>query len=98
MNRKLSINLYIGEHHFPLTVTSEEEEILRKAAKLLDDKLKFWQGKSKYASFPKDKMMAGAALTVIAELLEQNKVAGKDKIERELEDIRITLEDCMLSD
>ncbi len=98
MERKLSINLYIGEHHFPLTVTSKEEEVLREATRLLNDRLKSWQGEAKYDTLPKDKLMAGAALTVIANLLEQNQIAGKDKIEQNLEEIRIILEDCLLED
>lgn len=96
MDKKISINLYIAEHHFPLTVTNEEEEILREATKLLNTKLQSWQNEAKYSGFTKDKMMAGAALTVVAELLEQNKIAGKDTIEKQLEDIRITLEDNII--
>lgn len=96
MEKKISINLYIAEHHFPLTVTSEEEEVLRKAAKMLNSKLKSWQNEAKYSGLSRDKMMAGAALTIIAELLEKNKITGKDSIEKELEDIRITLENSMI--
>lgn len=96
MKNKISINLYIAEHHFPLTVTNEEEEVLRKAAKLINDKLKDWQVEAKYKGLSKDKMMAGAALTVVAELLDKERFTGKDKIEKELEDIRIALEDSMI--
>ncbi len=94
MNRKLSINLYVGEHHFPLTVTAEEEEVLRKATKLLNDRLR--ESAVKYPAFTKDKLMTVSALTVVTELLEQNKITGKDKVEQELEEIRIILEDSMM--
>lgn len=96
MQKKISINLYIAEHHFPLTVTSKEEEVLRKAAKMLNEKLVIWQNEARYKGLEKGKIMAGAALTVIAELLDQNKIAGKDTLERELEEIRIMLEDSMI--
>lgn len=96
MEKKISINLYIAEHHFPLTVTTEEEEILRKAAKLLNDKLSLWQKEAKYKGLQKQKMIAGASLTVIAELLVQTKIAGKDILEKELEEIHMLLEDNMV--
>lgn len=96
MQKKISINLYIAEHHFPLTVTNKEEEVLREAAKLLNNKFEIWQSEAKYSGLNKDKMMTGAALTVIAELLEQTKIAGKDTVERDLEEIRIILEDSMI--
>lgn len=96
MEKKISINLYVVGHHFPLKVTNKEEEILRKAEKLLNSKMKIWQNEVKYKGFGQEKMMAGAALTVVAELIEKMEIAGQDKIEENLEEIRIMLEDSII--
>ncbi|PVX50841.1 cell division protein ZapA [Balneicella halophila] len=97
MEKKISINLYIAEHHFPLTVTTEEEEVLRKAAKLLNDKIRTWQNETKHSTLSQEKIMAGVALEVVGSLIKENKIQDKDSIENDLEEIRIMLEDSIIN-
>ncbi len=96
MEKEISINLNIAEHRFPLTIKREEEEVLRKAADLLNNKFKAWRADIKYRGFEGSKLLALAALEVVAEQLEKNKLTGKDKIEKELEEIHMLLEDSMI--
>ncbi len=97
MNKEISIKLKIAEHQFPLKVKEErEEEILRKAAKLLNDRFEFWQKEGKHQNFSKDKLMTVVALEVVTKLLEKNRIESKDIIEEKLEEIRILLEDGIM--
>ncbi len=96
MGKEISINLNIAEHRFPLTIRKEEEEVLRKAAGLLDNKFRVWRADVKYRGFEGSKLIALAALEVVAEQLEKNKLTGKDKIEKEIEEIHMLLENGMI--
>jgi len=43
MNDSFTINLYIADKHYPLTIKRSEEEQVRKAAKLINDKISFYR-------------------------------------------------------
>ena len=39
MDETFTINLYVAEKHYPLKIKRSEEELVRKAAKLINDKI-----------------------------------------------------------
>ena len=43
MSEKLSIRIQIGGRHYPLSIAPEKEEVIRKAAKLLNERMKSYQ-------------------------------------------------------
>ena len=45
MDDKLSIRINIGDKYYPLRIERSEEEIIRKAAKTINDKLTQYRGK-----------------------------------------------------
>lgn len=95
MKERISINLFVAEKKFPLTIDREQEETLRKASKLLDDKLKQFRSEQKYAQIDTERIIIGASLSIISELLNELKIEGQDSVERELEDIKMMLEDSI---
>lgn len=95
MSRKTSINLYIEEHHFSFTATEREEELLRKATELLNNRIKRTH-KETDGAYETSKNLAVSALLVIAELLGKLDIESVDVLEGELEEIKRILEDSIL--
>lgn len=44
MDETFTINLYVAEKHYPLKIKRSEEELVRKAAKLINDKIAQYRG------------------------------------------------------
>ena len=44
MDDTFTINLYVAEKHYPLKIKRSEEELVRKAAKLINDKIAQYRG------------------------------------------------------
>ncbi|OQX98527.1 MAG: cell division protein ZapA [Bacteroidetes bacterium 4572_117] len=68
MDEKLSIRLKIADKYYPLKVERNEEERLRKAAKLINDKI--LQYKQKYSSKDTQDFMAMVSLQFATKFLE----------------------------
>ncbi len=71
---KLSINVNIGNRVYPLTIDREEEELIRKAAKRVNDNMK--QLETTYSVSDKQDLLAMTALFFSNKALEVD-----DKIE-----------------
>lgn len=89
---KLSINVNIGNRVYPLTIDREEEELIRKAAKRVNDNMK--QLGSTYEVSDKQDLLAMTALFFSNKALEVD-----DKIDNisgtvtdKLKDIEVDLE------
>lgn len=89
---ELSIKVTIADRTYPLTIKREEEEEIRKAAKMINDNVE--ELLSKYAVKDKQDLLAMTALQYSSELLngkkntvEDDGVIGKIQlIEQELSD------------
>lgn len=68
MEEKLSIRVNIADRYYPLKIESEDEEKIRKAAKLINDKV--FQYKTKYADKDIQDFLAMAALQFVIRLIE----------------------------
>jgi len=91
MNEKLSIRVNIADKYYPLKIDRNEEERIRKAAKLINEKV--LQYKQKYADKDVSDFMAMTALqntTRMVELEERHDVnslaEGIKEITEELEE------------
>ena len=80
---ELSIKVNIADRNYPLTVKTDEEEKVRKAAKLINDKLKIY-GKA-FAVNDKQDIISMCALEVATELIslqEASAIAEQDVSEQ----------------
>ncbi|HKL72439.1 MAG TPA: cell division protein ZapA, partial [Marinilabiliaceae bacterium] len=67
-DNKLSINVKVAERSYPLRVDREDEERIRQAAKLINDKI--LQYKQKYSDKDVQDFLAMAALQYVIKALE----------------------------
>ena len=93
---ELSIKVNIADRFYPLTIGEHEEETVRKAAKLINDKLKHLQ--QHFAVKDKQDMLSMISLEIATELLTmKEKASGEDssvytellKIKELLNDVKI---------
>ena len=84
MDDKLSINVNIAERMYPLRVDRKDEESIRKAAKIINDKL--IQYKQKYASKEVQDCLAMASLQFVIQKFDteqRNDLSGMvEELER----------------
>ncbi len=82
MDDKLAIKVQIAERFYPLKIEVREEEKIRKAAKLINDKL--LQYKQRYTDKDPQDFLAMAALQFVIQLLDceskQNFVSLEDDL------------------
>lgn len=95
MTEKIPINLTIAERRFSLQAERQEEEALRKAAKLLDNRIKQFREEYKSVSLNMEQIIIGASLSVVSELLDELNIGGRYNIERGLDEIKMMLEDSI---
>ena len=68
MDEKLSIKVNVAERFYPLKIDRNDEEKIRKAAKMINEKVN--QYKEKYADKDTSDFLAMAALQFVIRLLE----------------------------
>lgn len=68
MEEKLSIRVNIADRYYPLKIARSDEERIRKAAKLINDKI--LQYKQKYIDKDNQDFLAMAALQFVIKMLE----------------------------
>jgi len=77
MDDKLSIRVNVADRYYPLKIGRDEEEKIRKAARLINEKV--LQYKQKYVDKDIQDFLAMAALQYVIQLLEvKNKVDDRD--------------------
>jgi len=69
MEDKLSIRVNVADRYYPLRIDRKDEERIRKAAKLINDKL--MQYKQRYTDKDVQDFLAMVALQYVIKLLEQ---------------------------
>lgn len=91
---ELSIKVNIADRIYPLTVNAVEEEKIRKAAKLINDKLKTYS--DKFAVRDKQDIISMCALDIATELIstQQNVVIENNGISLQLSKIEELLKEA----
>ena len=92
-DNKLSINLNIVDRYYPLRIEVKEEEKIRKAAKLINDKV--LQYKQKYTDKDTQDFLAMAALQYVSKVLELESKQDSKPIINELQELEKELEDYL---
>jgi cell division protein ZapA (FtsZ GTPase activity inhibitor) len=70
MEEKLSIKVNIADRYYPLKIDRNEEETIRRAAKMINDRVT--QYKQRYTDKDMQDFMAMASLQFVTRLLESN--------------------------
>ena len=91
MDEKLLIRLNVVDRYYPLKVERHEEEKVRKAAKLINDKV--LQYKQRYIDKDSQDFLAMAALQFVIKYLESENRTDVSPVISELKDLNDELED-----
>ena len=83
MDEQLSIKVQIAERFYPLKIKRTDEEKIRKAARLINDKV--LQYKQRYTDKDSQDFMAMAALQFVINLLDCEQQQNVVSLEKELE-------------
>ncbi len=90
MDERLSIRVNIADRFYPLKVDPGDEERIRKAAKLINEKV--LQYKNRYADKDSRDFLAMALLQFVIKLLQQEEVTDVNPILDHVRDINDELE------
>jgi len=82
MDEKLAIKVQIAERFYPLKIERREEERIRKAAKLINDRL--LQYKQRYTDKDPQDFLAMAALQFVIQLLDCESKQNSLSLEEDL--------------
>jgi cell division protein ZapA (FtsZ GTPase activity inhibitor) len=78
MDDKLSIRVNVADRYYPLKVEREDEEKIRKAARLINEKV--LQYKQRYTDKDVQDFLAMAALQYVIKLIEEEEKVSGDYI------------------
>ncbi len=90
MDDKLSIKINIGNAYYPMRINRDEEEIIRRAAKIINDKLTQYQ--NKYTEREPFDLLAMTSLQYVKQLLECENKNDVSSLTEELKQINEELE------
>jgi cell division protein ZapA len=90
MDDKLSIKVNIAERYYPLRIVREEEEKIRKAARLINEKI--LQYKQRYTDKDTQDFVAMAALQFVIQYIELENNTGSSAFEESLKELSSELE------
>lgn len=85
MSEKLSIRIQIGGRQYPLSIAPEKEEVIRKAAKMLNERMKSYQ--DNFAVQDTQDLLSMSALEIGVRLMEmelEKSEIKSDELERQL--------------
>jgi len=91
MDNKLSIRINIGDKYYPMRIHRDEEELIRKAAKIINDKLT--QYRTKYAERDMVDLLAMTALQYTKNFLIKDTENNLSHVNDEIRQINVELED-----
>ncbi|MFW5644313.1 MAG: cell division protein ZapA [Bacteroidota bacterium] len=85
MDDKLSIRVNIAERYYPLRIERDEEEKIRKAARLINEKI--LQYKQKYVDKDAQDFVAMAALQFVIQYIELESKTKSSALEESLKEL-----------
>jgi cell division protein ZapA len=92
-DEQLSIKVQIAERFYPLKIKQTDEEKIRKAAKLINDKV--LQYKQRYTDKDTQDFVAMAALQFVINLLDCEQQQNVVSLEKELVDLNSELDQLL---
>lgn len=93
MDEKLSIKVNIADRYYPLKIERKDEEKIRKAARLINEKV--IQYKQRYLDKDAQDFLAMAALQFVSKVLELEEKFDAGPIEQQVKELNQELEDYL---
>ena len=90
MDDKLSIKVNVAERYYPLRIERENEEMVRRAARMINEKV--LQYKQKYIDKDTQDFIAMAALQFVIKLIESENKADASPLEESLREMNNELD------
>jgi cell division protein ZapA (FtsZ GTPase activity inhibitor) len=90
MDDKLSIRVNVADRYYPLKVEREDEEKIRKAARLINEKV--LQYKQRYTDKDVQDFLAMAALQYVIKLIEEEEKVSSDYLPGALKELTQKIE------
>ncbi len=98
MDKKIRINIQVGESFFPLWVEPKDEPIFREAARMVNRKLIAYSTKYRGANLPPERILAMAAIDLAAMYQRQDHNANAEVTEADLANIVADLQEFIDDD
>jgi cell division protein ZapA (FtsZ GTPase activity inhibitor) len=93
MDDKLSIKVNVAERYYPLKIERKDEEKIRKAARLINDKV--LQYKQRYTDKDVQDFLAMAALQFVTRVIEMEDKFDISPLELKLQELNEELEEYL---
>ena len=93
MDDKLSIKVNVADRYYPLKIERRDEEKIRKAARLINEKV--LQYKQRYLDKDVQDFLAMAALQFVTRILEMEDKTDISPLEQKLQDLNEELEEYL---
>ena len=92
---KLSIKINLADRYYPLKIEAKDEERIRRAAKLINEKI--LQYKQRYVDKDNQDFLAMAALQFVIKYLEEEEKTYQAPVRESLEELNEELEEFLNS-
>jgi cell division protein ZapA len=93
MDDKLSIKVNVADRYYPLKIERKDEEKIRKAARLINEKV--LQYKQRYLDKDVQDFLAMAALQYVTRIIEMEDKTDISPLEQKLQDLNEELEEYL---
>ena len=93
MEEKLSIRINVADRYYPLKIERKDEEKIRKATRLINEKV--LQYKQRYQDKDAQDFLAMAALQFVTRLIEMEERHDMLPLEQKLQDLNEELEEYL---
>ena len=93
MDDKLSIKVNVADRYYPLKIERRDEEKIRKAARLINEKV--LQYKQRYLDKDVQDFLAMAALQYVTRIIEMEDKTDISPLEQKLQDLNEELEEYL---
>jgi cell division protein ZapA (FtsZ GTPase activity inhibitor) len=93
MDDKLSIKVNVADRYYPLKIESKDEEKIRKAARLINEKV--LQYKQRYLDKDAQDFLAMAALQFVIRVIEMEDRLDISPLEQKLQELNEELEEYL---
>ncbi len=93
MDDKLSIKVNVADRYYPLKIDRNDEEKIRKAAKMINDKV--LQYRQKYADKDTQDFLAMAALQYVTKVIEYDQKFVYSPLEDNIKELSEELDDYL---
>ncbi len=93
MDDKLSIKVNVADRYYPLKIERRDEEKIRKAARLINEKV--LQYKQRYLDKDVQDFLAMAALQFVTRIIEMEDKTDVSPLEQKLQDLNEELEEYL---